>query len=535
MDWSKPIEVAEDIFWVGYVIPGDAFQCHVYLIRNGRESILIDPGSKLTLPVVLEKVTSLVKLSDIKYIIFHHQDPDITGSFEVLETLFPPGERYAVTHWRTATLLKHYGWKTPFWLVDRHNWRLEAGDRVLEFVFTPYAHFPGAFVTYDVKTGALFSSDIFGAISDRFMLFAEDVPEYYEGVELFHKHYMPSNLILGYALDRIMEKNPAIILPQHGSIIPKELIPKVVQRLRKIDCGLFLIDDRAKDLWLLAKLEEVLKRVVDAAISSYDLKCFVNEIYKALSSVFPSVRGVEICAELDGEPLSWVAGDTSDGILLEESIYFEDDILGCFRVYGIGEGEKKAAGILMSHIGRALGINLHREIERVKRERERKKLEEDAERDPLTGLYNRWFLLRYLEEISTGDEYVGVLFLDIDHFKHINDRYGHLVGDEVLKWLAGRLMEFFGERGVIVRYGGEEFIVLLPGLSLDEACNMAEAFRCSVASTPVPTSAGPVYVSVSIGVALHSPGAPISRTIRMADELLYKAKRAGRNRVECGG
>ena len=169
-DLSEPLELAEDVFWVGYVVPNDPFQCHVYLIRNGEESILIDPGSMITFPVVLEKILKLVSLRDIKYIVFHHQDPDITGCYSMLEELFPntTKPRYAVTHWRTKTLLKHYKWKTPFYLVDKNDWKLEAGDRTLEFVFTPYAHFPGAFCTYDRRSGILFSSDIFGAIRKSF-------------------------------------------------------------------------------------------------------------------------------------------------------------------------------------------------------------------------------------------------------------------------------------------------------------------------------------------------------------------------------
>ena len=72
-DISKPIEVAEDIFWIGYVVPNDSFQCHVYLIRNGEESVLIDPGSMITFPVVLEKLLQVTSLRNIKYIILHHK------------------------------------------------------------------------------------------------------------------------------------------------------------------------------------------------------------------------------------------------------------------------------------------------------------------------------------------------------------------------------------------------------------------------------------------------------------------------------
>jgi len=108
VDLSKPIEIAEDIFWIGYVVPNDPFQCHVYLVRNGEESVLIDPGSMITFPVVLEKLFQVTPLRNIKYIILHHQDPDIVGCYSTLESIFPKGERFIVTHWRTETLLKHY-------------------------------------------------------------------------------------------------------------------------------------------------------------------------------------------------------------------------------------------------------------------------------------------------------------------------------------------------------------------------------------------------------------------------------------------
>lgn len=70
-----------------------------------------------------------------------------------------------ITHWRTEALLKHYGLSLPFWLLDRNGWQLDLGGRRLRFIFTPYAHFPGAFCTYDEQTGTLFSSDLFGGSS----------------------------------------------------------------------------------------------------------------------------------------------------------------------------------------------------------------------------------------------------------------------------------------------------------------------------------------------------------------------------------
>jgi len=218
LDYSKPIEIAEDIYWVGYKIPNDPFQCHVYLIKNGDESVLIDPGSMITFPVTMEKITRITPLSNIKYIVCHHQDPDITGCISTLEKLIPRKDKFIVTHWRAQALLKHYQWETPFYLIEKNKWRLLLKNgRVLDFIFTPYAHFPGAFCTFDRKTKTLFSSDIFGGFTEEFSLFAKD-ENYFSSIKAFHEHYMPSKEILLNALIEIEKKDPEIIAPQHGSI-----------------------------------------------------------------------------------------------------------------------------------------------------------------------------------------------------------------------------------------------------------------------------------------------------------------------------
>ncbi|MCC8993401.1 MAG: hypothetical protein LM550_06870 [Candidatus Contendobacter sp.] len=79
-----------------------------------------------------------------------------------------------VTHWRTKMLVKHYGLRLPFWLVEEHRWQLPLQDRTVEFVFTPYAHFPGAICTFDPVSRVLFSSDIFGGLTPEFALVARD-------------------------------------------------------------------------------------------------------------------------------------------------------------------------------------------------------------------------------------------------------------------------------------------------------------------------------------------------------------------------
>ncbi len=552
LDLSQPIEIAEDVFWIGYVVPNDPFQCHVYLIRNGTESILIDPGSMITFPVVLEKIFKLTTLRNIKYIIMHHQDPDIVGCYSTLESLFPKNhERYVVTHWRTKTLLKHYMWKTPFYLIDRHDWKLKAGDRELEFVFTPYAHFPGAFCTFDRKTRVLFSSDIFGAISDKFFLFAVDDEEYYRGVELFHKHYMPSSVILNYALDRIQEKNPEIIAPQHGSIIKREMINNVIMRLRNIDCGLFLLDEEETDINVLSKVDETLKKLFKVIISSSDFDSVARHLFftikEAVSSLkeivfisreLPDDRYLKIRVTEDSLNEEFLKGKPEiTGYSYREILETEDEVVGYLYVFSesVTLKQEEFLRILFNHIKYPLAASFDRKIQFEILEEEREELLKKAITDPLTGLYNRAYLLSFLEEtLESAKKHgfpVSLAMIDIDFFKRVNDTYGHLAGDCVLRELSKLLVRSFRASDCVARYGGEEFVVVMPYASLKEACKKLEAVRRIVKEHEF--CSGKLRITVSIGVTEYRDDISLEEFIRIADENLYEAKRSGRDRVVC--
>ena len=552
LDLSQPIEIAEDVFWIGYVVPNDPFQCHVYLIRNGTESILIDPGSMITFPVVLEKIFKLTTLRNIKYIIMHHQDPDIVGCYSTLESLFPKNhERYVVTHWRTKTLLKHYMWKTPFYLIDRHDWKLKAGDRELEFVFTPYAHFPGAFCTFDKKTRVLFSSDIFGAISDKFFLFAVDDEEYYRGVELFHKHYMPSSVILNYALDRIQEKNPEIIAPQHGSIIKREMINNVIRRLRNLDCGLFLLDEEETDINVLSKVDETLKKLFKVIISSSDFDSVARHLFftikEAVSSLkeivfisreLPDDRYLKIRVTEDSLNEEFLKGKPEiTGYSYREILETEDEVVGYLYVFSesVTLKQEEFLRILFNHIKYPLAASFDRKIQFEILEEEREELLKKAITDPLTGLYNRAYLLSFLEEtLESAKKHgfpVSLAMIDIDFFKRVNDTYGHLAGDCVLRELSKLLVRSFRASDCVARYGGEEFVVVMPYASLKEACKKLEAVRRIVKEHEF--CSGKLRITVSIGVTEYRDDISLEEFIRIADENLYEAKRSGRDRVVC--
>ena len=165
-----------------------------------------------------------------------------------------------------------------------------------------------------------------------------------------------------------------------------------------------------------------------------------------------------------------------------------------------------------------------------------------ARHDPLTGLFNRLALndhiLAELARANRGSLPLSLAILDIDHFKVVNDLHGHLVGDQALAHLAHILTQTVRPYDWVGRWGGEEFLVVLAGTSLEEAAIIAERLRTQIVDSPLPLAAGqPLRLTVSIGVActdLHPAGEGDAEWLfRHADEALYAAKHAGRNQVSC--
>jgi diguanylate cyclase (GGDEF)-like protein len=168
----------------------------------------------------------------------------------------------------------------------------------------------------------------------------------------------------------------------------------------------------------------------------------------------------------------------------------------------------------------------------------RNELAEQAVRDELTGLHNRRHLLsqleRELDQARSEAVALSVILLDVDHFKQVNDRFGHAVGDRLLTATARGLSGTMRRWDTLARYGGEEFVVVLPGTGMDEALVMAEMLRARCATTTVDTRSGPVSTTVSAGVATFPEcGWTAAELLASADDALYAAKRSGRDRVVC--
>jgi diguanylate cyclase (GGDEF)-like protein len=162
----------------------------------------------------------------------------------------------------------------------------------------------------------------------------------------------------------------------------------------------------------------------------------------------------------------------------------------------------------------------------------RQTIEKIAITDALTELFNRRHVMsRFEEEFEKFKRLkmnVSCIMIDIDHFKTVNDSYGHLTGDQVLKVLSARMRDIVRAYDIIGRYGGEEFLIIMPDTGLEDARGLAERIRMSVKEETV----GNVAVTLSLGVVcVQESDRSVDDIIRRADENLYKAKKSGRDRI----
>jgi diguanylate cyclase (GGDEF)-like protein/PAS domain S-box-containing protein len=197
-----------------------------------------------------------------------------------------------------------------------------------------------------------------------------------------------------------------------------------------------------------------------------------------------------------------------------------------------------AAGQLIGIIGIGRNITAQKDVE-VELRQAREELEFKATHDSLTSLFNHGAILetlaRELSRATRENTCTAVLMGDLDHFKEVNDLHGHPVGDEVLCEVAHRLLGKVRDYDQVGRYGGEEFLLVLPNCGAADALVRAEQLRQTIAASPIQTAWGPVPMSISFGVLVTQGWERLTSAtvLREVDVALYKAKSAGRNRCAC--
>ncbi len=154
--------------------------------------------------------------------------------------------------------------------------------------------------------------------------------------------------------------------------------------------------------------------------------------------------------------------------------------------------------------------------------------------DPLSGLFNHKFLTENMQiVVDTADvnHPVSFIMIDIDDFKRINDEYGHLIGDDVLKMVAGKMREIVGSRGFSIRYGGDEFCILMRDQNIDEAKQVAHELRQQVVNYIFKTPAGTLHVTVSMGIGMLEEKRDYKELIQQADDMLRLSKKTGKDKI----
>jgi len=246
-----------------------------------------------------------------------------------------------------------------------------------------------------------------------------------------------------------------------------------------------------------------------------------------MDNQMPEKSGMEWLAEITRKQLAPVVIFTGSGTEEIAAQAFQEGAVGYLPKSNLSRKKLK----------KTIDVALDKWMRLQQAMADKEKLERLANLDSLTGLYNRRAISGKLRDlINRANRYkedFSLVMLDIDHFKKVNDRYGHLTGDEVLDKIATLVRRNIRNTDVVGRYGGEEFIIILPQTNLSSAWVIAERIRSIIENAEMKDPAGNVFtVTVSQGLSEWERGEDADALISCADEALYKAKARGRNRVQ---
>jgi two-component system cell cycle response regulator len=246
-----------------------------------------------------------------------------------------------------------------------------------------------------------------------------------------------------------------------------------------------------------------------------------------MDNQMPGKSGMEWLAEITKKQLAPVVMLTGSGT--------EEIVAQAFQAGAVGYLPKSS--LSQAKLRNTIDVALDKWTRLQQAMADKEKLERLANFDSLTGLYNRRAILSKLHDlINLANRYkedLSLSMLDIDHFKRVNDHYGHLTGDEVLEKIATIICRNIRETDIVGRYGGEEFIIVLPKTDLSSSWVVAERLRTIIEKVEMKDSDGNVFtITISQGLAGWERDEDAHSLISRADEALYKAKEKGRNRVQ---
>jgi flavorubredoxin len=254
-DYVGSVEIAEGIYWVGFYDAQSGLHCNPYLIVDHDEAVVIDGGSRPDFATVMMRIMQTgIAPKQIQALVYQHYDPDLCGSIPNFEDIIDRKDLKIISASENLMFIRHYS--TSSRLVALSKLKFEytfSSGRKIQFIKTPYSHAAGSFMSFDTKTGVLFTSDLFGSYGKDWQLYLQ-LPEAclncrdYEacarnlpdcpvlGILHFHNKIMTSTRALRYALEKISRIPFQIIAPQHGSVInDKQTVGHVIRLLASLE------------------------------------------------------------------------------------------------------------------------------------------------------------------------------------------------------------------------------------------------------------------------------------------------------------
>lgn len=536
---GKAESLGAGYFWIGSNTSAESLRHNPYLLVDGDEAVLFDPGSMSDLEEVVANLASVVAPEKVKYVVLHHQGQGLASVIARLESL---GLRFTVaTHWRTWSLARFTGIDANSYLVDEHGYRLKlATGRILQFIATPYPHFPGAIATYDKKARFLLSGELFGAFTPSWSLYAKD--GYRDGMKAFSERYLPSPEAVKPALELFSCLDLAAILPQHGSII-NEHIKDFIDALMNPESG----------------NAQVRASVPINASDEYRIPA--ERLFERFSAIFGEKQAEAAALKLG------IGIDRDSGRFLETAMTGSQLWNRLAETFYLFKGSAALAVLepFVANLCGEFGIQrpdiyasvleetqrnfetLGEEVAKLKQENEQlsraSEGSNDAQaRDAVTGLYNEAFFRDFIDEQASltlesegvEDDILAVVGID-EGMARIEYQYGPREVEAILKGVARVLLENKTANQVAFRLHGATFALWMPRIVFHESNDLCEHIRKSVEISksfiePVTISVGLVAIA-EIKESLEDPAEAGSTLSEIGIRRLRLARKRGGNTI----
>ena len=453
-------KIKENIYLLTKDLKDFYLNAYTYLIIDEEEVVIIEPGSLVDFDVIYEDIISLVDPNKIAYVIISHPDPDLTSSLPLYEKKLKNFK--LITEWHTKEILDFYGLKSHYFFVKEHDYTLTLkSGRNLHFIPTPFAHYAGAFMTYDPQSSILFSGDIFGGISSVKQIYATD--DYLEKMAIFHENYLPSSDFLRPIMEQLLDLQIDFICPQHGSVIDSHLVRKSIKYLYELEFyntprRIYNTVKNPEDIDFNYHLVQVVNRLKQLYSDVKIRNTYVNTVIDV------RLNPVRIVTDLKGYTLwnrffeimyakrgeQWL--NTIETLIKRISQTYK---LSMPRIYETREKEieerTKVLTRKYSNLESSIS-NLNQEISKTK---------DQLSRCQVTGLYNKSYARSYIiNDIHALKDQAHIYNFDIDQLIQINQSYSNKIGDDTMNIMKYVIENNLEDDEVFFRGKGSSFLMI---------------------------------------------------------------------------